>query len=296
MERELTFNDILVCFKKNFWKILVFALIAALLMGGFTHFLVNKKYSSEIKFYVINSNEKDDFSQAAILNASSYLVKDYIDIINGDDIINEACKRLEEMGYSNITPEMLRKKISSSVSQNSSFTLKITDTDPERAYDIASIIAEISPTMLTEITKPTQRTASVPVTTSLNEIAKIIEKDYPQHAEAIKKASADLKEDQSSATITATLDNKPAVKVILEPNLAKEHDSPNLILNCLVAAFVGAFISFAYFVVRSLLNTRICTEEDVAKYLSKYPLIGTVPSWDINEKSGPKKTDYRLNR
>jgi capsular polysaccharide biosynthesis protein len=296
MERELTLNDIFVCFKKNFWKILAFAVIAAVLMGCVTHFLIKKKYSSEIEFYVINTNESDDFYQTGILAASSYLANDYIDIINGDDIINKTCKRLEEKGYLNITPDNLRKKLSSSVSQNSSFTLKITDTNPERAYDIATIIAEVAPAMLKDITKPSDRTTSVPIITMLNSIAYELDSYYPKLAEDVRKVSDELKREQSQAAITQELDKKPAVRINLAPQLAKSEDSPNLILNCLVAAVAGAFISFAYFIIRSLLNTLIRTEDDVTKYLSKYPLIGSVPSWDLNEKSGPNKTDYRLNR
>lgn len=296
MERELTLNDIFVCLKKNFWKVLAFAIIAAILMGCVTHFLIKKKYSSEIEFYVINTNESDDFSQTGILAASSYLANDYIDIINGDDIINETIKRLEEKGYSDVTPKKLRKMLSSEVSANSSFTLKITDTDADRAYTIASIISEVAPPLLKEITKPSDRTTSVPIITMLNSIATEIGEYYPELAKDVRAVADELYAKQSTAAITQELDKKPAVRVNLAPVMAEDPDSPNLILNCLVAAIVGALISFVYFVVRSLLNSLIRTEDDVAKYLSKYPLIGSVPSWDLNEKSVYNKTDYRLNR
>lgn len=296
MEHELSLNDILVCLKKHWWKIVLFALLAAILMGCFTHFFIAKKYSSKVEFYIINTNESADFSQTSILSAATILANDYIDVINGDDIMNEACKKLEEKGYVNITPDILRARISSTTSENSCFTLKITDVNSEFAYDAACVLAEIIPPMLTEITKPDERMATIPISTALNEIANEIEKDYPEYSEAIREAATELKEDKSSATITAVLDKKMAVRVNLAPHPAKTHDSPNMLLYSLVAAFLGAAISFTYFVIRSLLNTVIRTEEDLIKALSKYPLIGTVPSWDLNKKSNYNKTDYHPNR
>lgn len=297
MEREISFNDIFVCFKKHWWKVLAFALLAAILMGCFTHFFITKKYSSKIEFYIINTNDSADFAQTSILSAAVILANDYIDIIKGDVIMNEACKKLEEKGYSGFTPNIIRGKLSASTSEDSSlFTIQITDSDPERAYDIACVLAEISPTMITDITKPDERTASVPVTTTLNAIANEIAESYPHLAESIRNASSELKENFSSATLTATLDNKPAVQVNLEPKLAKTHHSPNLISNCILAAIIGAIASFAFFVLRSLLNTTIRTEEDVTKSLSKYPLIGTVPFWELSERSGSNTTNYKINR
>ncbi|MBE6549010.1 MAG: hypothetical protein E7670_01125 [Ruminococcaceae bacterium] len=296
MEKELTLSELFSCFKKNWWKIIAFAILAAVIAGTFTHFFIAKKYSSKIEFYVINTNETDDFSQTGILAASTYLANDYIDVINGDDIMNEACKKLEEKGYTGVTPNKLRARLSASTSENSCFTLKVTDVNSEFAYDFACVLADIVPPMLTEITKPDERMASIPISTALNEIAKEIEKSYPEHSEAIRAAATELKESKSSATISAVLDKKMAVRVNLAPKLATTHDSPSLILYSFIAAVLGAFISFAYFVIRSLLNTVIRTEEDIATILSKYPLIGTVPSWDFNKKSNYNKTDYRRNR
>ena len=297
MEHEFSFNDILVCLKKHWLKILAFALLAAILMGCYTHFFITKKYSSRVEFYIINTNESSDFVQTSILGAATILANDYIDIIKGDIIMNEACKKLEEKGYSGFTPALLRARISASTSEESSlFTVQITDTDPQRAYDIACVLSEIAPPMITEITKPDERTASVPVTTTLNAIANEIEQSYPHLAESIRGASTELKENYSSATLTATLDNKPAVQVNLEPKLSKTHDSPSLFSNCAIAAILAAIASFAFFIIRSLLNTVIRTEDDVIKSLSKYPLIGTVPFWELNEKSGSNQTNYKINR
>ena len=68
-----------------------------------------------------------------------------------------------------------------------------------------------------------------------------------------------------------------------------------MISNCILAFIIGAIISFAFFALRSILNTIIRTEDDVKKSF-KYPLIGIIPSWDLNEKNLYAKTDYRKNQ
>ena len=293
MENELTLNDIFGCFKRNWWKILIFAVLAAILMGVFTHFFIDKKYSASIEYYIINTNEAADYAQTALLSASVYLANDYIDIINGDEIMTEACKKLEEKGYFGFTPDILRKRLTSSTEEDSSiFKITVTDTDPKRAYEIANVLTEIAPPMLTEITKPGERTASVPLTTTLNAIAEKIEKDYSNDSKALTELASKLKEDNSTATLTAKLDNKEAVKVVRNPIEPKTHNSPNIVSNCILAFIIGAIVSFAIFALRSILNTIVRTEDDVKKSF-KYPLIGTIPSWDLNEKNSYAKTDYR---
>ena len=50
----------------------------------FTQFFIPKKYSSSVKFYVVNINSDQDYASATNLAAAEYLVNDYIEIINGD--------------------------------------------------------------------------------------------------------------------------------------------------------------------------------------------------------------------
>ena len=296
MEHEITLNDIFGCFKRNWWKIFIFALAAAILMGVFTHFFIAKKYSSSIEFYIINTNETADYAQTSLISANIYLANDYIDIINGDEIMNAACKKLEEKGYFGFTPNILRKKLSSSTSNDSSiFKLTVTDTDPKRAYEISNVLTEIVPDMLTEITKFDKRTVTVKTYEELSMIADNIGTKYPELAEEMKKVSAELKESNDKTVFEQILDTKPAVAVIYNPVEPTTHNSPSIVRNCLIAAVIGAIVSFAFFVIRSLLNTLIRTEDDIKKSF-KYPLIGTIPSWDLNEKNSYAKTNYRKNK
>ena len=291
MEHELTLNDLLGCLKRNWWKIVIFALLMALLMGVITYFFIPKKYISTVEFYIINTNESADYTQTALLSATAQLANDYIELINGDEIMSAVSTELKERGVADLNEKSLRKRISSETMEDTSmFQISVEDTDLDRAYEIACVIAEIAPDMLTDITKPGQRTASVPITTSLNAIADELGTDYAEDAAALRVLSEKLKEDNSTATVVAVLDRKDAVKINLNPEPAKTHSSPNMLRNCLLAGIIGAVISFAYFILRSLLNTIIRIEDDV-KRAFKYPIIGIIPSWDISEKNNYEKAD-----
>ena len=295
MDNELSINDIFGCLKRNWWKILIFAVLAALLMGAYTHFFIPKKYVSSVEFYIINTNDAD-YAQTALLSAAAQLSSDYIELIRGDEIMNAVSAKLKETGVADLSAASLRKRISAKTADESSlFTLSITDTDPQRAYDIACVIVEIAPDMLKDITKPGEKTASVPLSTSLNAISDQLEKEDPEFAKMLADKATELKETNNTATVTAVLDRKDAVMVNQQPKVAVDHSSPNLLGNCVIAAIAGAVLSAAYFILRSLINTMVRTEDDV-KRAFKYPLIGTIPSWDFNDKSSYAKTDYRKNK
>ena len=292
MEHELTLKDIFACFKRNWWKILIFALLAAILIGVYTHFFVAKKYSSSVQFYIINTNEDMDFAQTNVISANTYLANDYIDIINGDDIMNAACSKLEEKGYFGFTPALIRKRLSASTSEESSiFKITVTDTNPKRAYAIASVLAEIAPDMLTDITKYDERKVTVKSYEELLMIADDVESKYPDLAADLRAKAEMLENSGHKSEFTKTYDSKPAVAVVYNPIEPTSHNSPNVVRNCFIAAVIGAVLSFAFFAMRSLINTLIRTEDDIKKAF-KYPIIGTIPSWDLSEKNHYTNTNY----
>lgn len=297
MENEITLNDLIACFKRNWWKILAIALAAVLLAGLFTHFFIAKKYTSTIEFYIINTNESSDYVQTGILGASEQLANDYVDIIRGDRVLGAVSEDLKAEKGINLSVKKLRSRIGATTDETSSlFTISVVDTDPQRAYDIANSITKIAPDLITEITKPGERTASVPVTTSLEAIAKTLkeidETKYGATADAMNTAASELRDDNSAATLKAILDYKDAVEINRYPEVATKESSPNMLLVCALAAAIAAVISYVVFVILSLLNTTIISDEDVRKAFSKYPLIAIIPSWDTSSKSNYAKTNY----
>ena len=66
--------------------------------------------------------------------------------------------------------------------------------------------------------------------------------------------------------------------------------SPNLILNIIIAVFVGAVGSYICFFVAERLDTVVREEEDLSENFGDIPILGTVPPLGIeaDEKGGDR--------
>ena len=76
------------------------------------------------------------------------------------------------------------------------------------------------------------------------------------------------------------------IKVLNPPMLSLNPDSPNIVRNVAIAAFMGAVLVYGIFVIFTMFDTRIHSEEDMRKF--DIPLLGTVPTMDISEASNKK--------
>ena len=63
------------------------------------------------------------------------------------------------------------------------------------------------------------------------------------------------------------------------------HSSPNLLLNIIIAAFVGAAASFACFFIAERLDTTVREEEDLTDNFKDIHILGTVPPLDPNAEN-----------
>lgn len=66
------------------------------------------------------------------------------------------------------------------------------------------------------------------------------------------------------------------------------HSSPNLLLNLVIAAFVGAAGSYACFFVAERLDTIVREEEDLTDNFKNIPILGTIPPLDHIGEAGAK--------
>ena len=76
------------------------------------------------------------------------------------------------------------------------------------------------------------------------------------------------------------------VKVLNPPLLSLSPDSPNIMKNVVVAAFIGAVLVYGIFVLFTMLDTRVHSEEDLRKF--DIPLLGSVPTMALEEPSKKK--------
>ena len=135
--------------------ILVVTVLTGAACFGFFHFTTDTSYSATIKMYV-NADALSVSSSISVstLNASSSLVPIYKEIVNTHLVLDKVGKLLNNEGYSGIAYYYLteNKMIECSALNNTPvFQIKVTDTDPERAIEIANTIAKVLPTEIANI-------------------------------------------------------------------------------------------------------------------------------------------------
>ena len=81
MKNEISLYSLWRVFVSSWKKILVFVIIAMLLMGLYTTFMVDEKFSSTATFYVINASPGSDYVTTSLMQVVEHLANDYIQII-----------------------------------------------------------------------------------------------------------------------------------------------------------------------------------------------------------------------
>ena len=157
---------------KTLWKrkfsIILVALVFAIAAFGYSAFLAKKEYQSTSRIYVVSRQNQDNNALTnSDLQAGSYLVKDYREIILSQNVLSQAIEELKL----DMTPAELSKKISVSVPTDTrilSITAK--DGDPKEAARIANGLRNVAAEKIIAVTKVSDVTtldeAEVPQTPS----------------------------------------------------------------------------------------------------------------------------------
>ena len=140
---------------KTLWKrkfsIVLVALVFAIAAFGYSAFLAKKEYQSTSRIYVVSRQNQDTNALTnSDLQAGSYLVKDYREIILSQNVLSQAIEELKL----DMTPAELSKKISVSVPTDTrilSITAK--DGDPKEAARIANGLRNVAAEKIIAVTK-----------------------------------------------------------------------------------------------------------------------------------------------
>lgn len=146
---EIDFFALLGEVARRWWLILLITAVAAVLMFGYTRFVVTPQYTSRVSFYVNNGQRTDDkkISSSDIV-ASQSLVETYIVILKYGATLDEV---IYDANLS-CTPSQLSEKIScAAINDTEVFQVSVTDPDPEVATRIARSIARILPAKVAEV-------------------------------------------------------------------------------------------------------------------------------------------------
>ena len=140
---------------KTLWKrkfsIALVALVFAIAAFGYSAFLAKKEYQSTSRIYVVSrQNQENNALTNSDLQAGSYLVKDYREIILSQNVLTQAIEELKL----DMTPAELSKKISVSVPTDTrilSITAK--DGNPKEAARIANGLRNVAAEKIISVTK-----------------------------------------------------------------------------------------------------------------------------------------------
>ena len=153
-ENQLVEIDVLSLIK-TVWKrkfiILLIALVAAVLALGYSLFIAKPSYQSTTRIYVVNRQQTDNNTLTnQDLQAGSYLVKDYKEIILSQDVLSTVISELELPG----TTAELSKSVSVSVPTDTRIvSITVKNSDPNQASRIANTLREVAAEKIIAVTK-----------------------------------------------------------------------------------------------------------------------------------------------
>ena len=140
---------------KVLWKRKLIIALVAIVTGavafGYSSFVVKPQFTSTTRIYVVNRNQGDKPGLTnQDLQAASYLVKDYREIILSQDVLE---KVVAEQGLS-FDAKSLAKKVQVTVPADTRIvSISVRDGNPEEASRIANALREVAAQKIISVTK-----------------------------------------------------------------------------------------------------------------------------------------------
>lgn len=261
------------------WKVLrtrILTLVIALILGGllgfgYSHFLVTPQYSSSAQFMVINvggGNNNNNPNTSSYLQGTEMLAANYAKYASGNVFLKKVVERYNEIYGKELSVGAATGKVTATPNgEDATFTVRISSSNPEEAYNLLQIYQELLPVELT----------------SLDDIAR-----------------GELDPD-----VGASVDDKDYIWVVLydEGSLAQSPDSPNVKLNIFLGAFLAVTVAYIVLLLITILDKTVYHEESIKENFD-IPVIGHVPSWErpgdnaksLHENKRTMKRDLRSGR
>ncbi|CYU20495.1 YveK family protein [Streptococcus suis] len=137
---------------KTIWRKKIFILVTAVLGAGlafvYSSFLVTPQYDSTTRIYVVSQNVETGAGLTnQELQAGTYLVKDYKEIILSQDVLTQVATELN-------LNENLKEKVSVSIPVDTRIvSISVRDADPNEAARIANSLRTFAAQKIVEVTK-----------------------------------------------------------------------------------------------------------------------------------------------
>lgn len=140
---------------KTLWKrkllIALVAFVTGIVAFAYSSFIVKPEFTSTTRIYVVNRNQGDKPGLTnQDLQAGSYLVKDYREIILSQDVLEKVATDLKL----ELPPKGLASKIKVTVPVDTRIvSISVTDRAPEEASRIANSLREVAAQKIISVTR-----------------------------------------------------------------------------------------------------------------------------------------------
>ena len=137
------------------WKrklvILLVTIITSSVAFAYSTFVIKPEFTSTTRIYVVNRNQEEKSGLTnQDLQAGSYLVKDYREIILSQDVLEKVVSDLKL----DLTPKVLANKIKVTVPVDTRIvSISVNDRVPEEASRIANSLREVAAQKIISITR-----------------------------------------------------------------------------------------------------------------------------------------------
>lgn len=144
------FQLLKILWKRKFLIALV-TIVTGVVAFAYSSFIVKPEYTSTTRIYVVNRNQGDKSGLTnQDLQAGSYLVKDYREIILSQDVLEEVATDLKL----ELPPKDLASKIKVTVPADTRIvSISVTDRAPEEASRIANSLREVAAQKIISVTR-----------------------------------------------------------------------------------------------------------------------------------------------
>ena len=140
---------------KIFWKRKILIALVAIVVGAlafaYSAFIVKPEFTSTTRIYVVNRNQGDKPGLTnQDLQAGSYLVKDYREILLSQDVLEKVTSNLKL----DLSPKALASKVKVTVPVDTRIvSISVNDRVPEEASRIANSLREVAAEKIISITR-----------------------------------------------------------------------------------------------------------------------------------------------
>lgn len=145
-EMEIDLLELFHVLLRKVWLILICLVAGAVIVGGYTRFLITPQYSASATIYILSNTTS--ITSVADLQIGTELTGDFAEIARTRSVVNAV---IDEVGLDESYEGLLSRLSTTNPSGTHLLKLTATDPDPQRAADIANAYAQVMASQIADI-------------------------------------------------------------------------------------------------------------------------------------------------